>query len=69
MSTFKLKAPWEVVKELMKENNHELTDDDLSYTPGQEQLLLDRLQTKLNMTKEQVKDLIESISFNSGIAG
>ena len=69
MTSLKLQAPWEEVKELLKENNHQLTDDDLNYTPGQEELLLDRLQKKLSMSRDQVKDLIESISFNSGIAG
>ena len=64
-----LDAPWDEVKELMKEANHELTDEDLEYEPGREEELLDRLSNKLNKSKQQVKALIESISFNRGFAG
>ena len=31
-----LEAPWEVVKERMKESNIDLTDADLEYEPGKE---------------------------------
>jgi len=64
----KLEAPWEEVKEKMKENNINLTDEDLVYVPGKEEELLTRLAAKMNRTPQQVKDLVESISYNKGLA-
>jgi len=64
----KLEAPWEEVKEKMKENNINLTDEDLVYEPGKEEELLARLAAKTNRTPQQVKDLVESISYNKGLA-
>lgn len=64
----KLEAPWEEVKELMKENNINLTDEDLVYVPGKEAELLNRLAVKMHRTPQQVKELVESISYNKGRA-
>ncbi len=63
-----LESSWDETKEMIKENNIDLTDDDLIYEPGKEDELLDRLARKLNRTPQQVKDLVESISFNKGRA-
>ena len=65
----KLESPWEEVKEKMKENNIHLTDDDLLYEPGKEDALLERLAKKMDRSKDEVRALIESISFNTGLAG
>jgi len=65
----KLQAPWEEVKERMKENDFRLTDDDLAYEPGQEEELLQRLEKIMNKPRHEIIAYIESISFNSGIAG
>ena len=67
-TTLKLEAPWEEVKEKMKENNISLTDEDLQYEPGKEEELLNRLAGKMNRTPQQVKELVESISYNKGLA-
>ena len=64
-----LHAPWEEVKERLKENDIPLTDDDLQYEPGREDQLLERLAAKMKKTKEEVKSLIESISSNERMAG
>jgi len=64
----KLEAPWEEVKERMKENDITLTDEDLDYKPGRENELLKHLSKKMNKTPQQVKDLIESISSNDSRA-
>ena len=64
----KLEAPWNEVKELMKENNISLTDEDLVYEPGKEDELLNRLASKMNRSPQQVKELVESISYNKGRA-
>jgi uncharacterized protein YjbJ (UPF0337 family) len=64
----KLQKPWDEVKEDLKETNIELTDEDLDYEPGKEDQLLNRLEKKLKLSKERVKELIESISYNEGKA-
>jgi uncharacterized protein YjbJ (UPF0337 family) len=64
----KLEAPWEEVKEKIKENNINLTDEDLIYTPGKEDELLNSLAGKMQRTPEQVRILIESLSANKGRA-
>lgn len=64
----KLERPWEYVKELLMENDYELTEEDLRYVPGKEDELLERLARKMNRTKQEIRMLIESISANDGIA-
>jgi len=66
--TLKLEAPWEQVKEKLKEVNIELSDEDLDYTPGQEAALLERLAKKMNRSTEEIKGWIESVSANKGKA-
>lgn len=63
-----LKDSWENVKEKLKENDHRLTDEDLEYSPGNEDVLLEKLSKKLDRTKEETKDYVESISSNKGKA-
>ncbi len=65
----RLATPWEEVKEKLKETNVNLTDEDLDYQPGNEDELLERLQQKINKPKEEIRELIESVSANSGKAG
>lgn len=64
----KLEAPWEEVKERMKDNDVRLTDDDLEYIPGKEDELLQRLEKKMNRSREQVIAYIESISANKDLS-
>jgi hypothetical protein len=66
--TFTLHASWEEVKEKIKEKNIGIADADLAYEPGQEDALLHRLAAKMNRSPEEVKMMIESISFNKGLA-
>ena len=70
MGTYQLKLqkPWEDVREDLKENNIYLTDEDLDYQPGKEDQLLERLEKKMMLSKEKIKELIESISSNEGRA-
>ena len=65
----KLHAPWEEVKERMKDNDIWLTDEDLEYSPGKEEELLQRLEKKMDRSREQVIAYIESISSNKDLAG
>lgn len=64
-----LQAPWEEVKERLKENDVQLTDEDLAYVPGAEDELLQRLSDKMDKPKERVREYIESISSNTERAG
>lgn len=64
----KLEAPWEDVKELLKEVNYHLTDEDLDYQPGRAGQLLERLAEKLRRKPEEVRVWIESVSHNKGMA-
>ena len=59
-----LEAPWEVVKERMKESNIDLTDADLEYVPGKEDELLSRLEKVMNKRRPDIIAYIESISSN-----
>lgn len=68
MNKLKLHRPWEEVKEQLKEINMHLTDEDLIYTEGKEEELLQRLSVVMKMTPGDVKGLIESVSFNEGKA-
>ncbi len=64
----KIEAPWPEVKEMLQEVNMDLTDEDLSYEPGREKELLERLSRKLNKSVPEVKGWIESVSHNRGLA-
>ena len=65
----KLEAPWEIVKERMKESNIYLTDADLEYEPGKEDELLSRLEKIMNKSRPEIIAYIESISSNKDLAG
>jgi hypothetical protein len=64
-----LHSPWEDVKEKMKENDPNLTDDDLTYEPGKEGELIERLEKIMNKPPEKIIAYIESISSNQDLAG
>ena len=68
-SVLRLEVPWETVKERMKENDVNLTDEDLEYSPGKEEELIQRLEKVMNRSRDQVIGYIESISSNEDLAG
>ena len=63
MSAFwdKIKGNWNVIQGRLKKEYGDLTDDDLTYAEGEEEELIGRLQVKLGKTKEEVKNIIDSI--------
>ena len=67
--TLKLQAPWEEVKERLKENDINLTDADLEFEPGKEEEFLQRLEKLMNKPRHQIIAYIESISSNEDKAG
>ena len=64
----KLDAPWEEVKEKLKEVHPALTDADLEYDPADSTSLLERLSHILNKDVMAVKAWVESVSSNRNIA-
>jgi len=62
----KLNISAEIIKKL-KEIGIELSDNDLQYNPGQEEILLDRLAGKMGKTKSEIKAWIESNLLNGNI--
>ena len=64
-----LKSSWNEVKEKLKEHNIDLSDEDLVYQPGQENELITRLEKKLNKSRQEVIDYVESVSTNKTQAG
>jgi hypothetical protein len=69
MERLRLRSPWPEVKERLKENDITLSDNDLEYTPGHDQELLERLASKMKKSEDQVREYIESISSNEDKAG
>jgi uncharacterized protein YjbJ (UPF0337 family) len=67
-NNLRLEAPWDEVKEKLKEVNPELTDEDLELVPGQEDELLNRLAEKTGRSVDQVRMWVESVSSNRGKA-
>lgn len=57
----KMRGNWNIIKGSLKQTYGELTDDDLIYEEGQEDILLGRIQHKIGKTKEQVIDFINSL--------
>ena len=68
-SVLRLSVPWKTVKERMKENDINLTDEDLEFIPGKEEELIKRLGKIMNKSRDQVIAYIESISSNENLAG
>jgi hypothetical protein len=69
MDRLNLRSPWPEVRERLKENDINLTDEDLEYRPGNEEELLEKLAGKMNKSKKEVKDYIESVSHNDDKSG
>ncbi len=69
MDRLNLRSPWPEVRERLKENDINLTDEDLEYRPGNDDELLERLAGMWNKSKRDVKEYIESISGNEDKAG
>jgi hypothetical protein len=69
MDKLNLKSPWEEVRERLKENDITLTDQDLEYRPGSDDELIERLAVKMNKSRKETKEYIESVSANEDKSG
>ncbi len=68
-TTLNLGISWEEVKEKLLESEPSLTDEDLDYSEGHEEELLERLAKKMDRSPEHIKGWIESVAFTEGRAG
>lgn len=48
-------SDWPAVRERLKREHPDLTDDDLAYEVGREEELMERLQKKLNKNREEIR--------------
>jgi uncharacterized protein YjbJ (UPF0337 family) len=59
MNLQSLKGSWEQVKGDLKKKFAKLTDDDLKYVEGEEDLLLGRLEKKLGVQRSELEKIIK----------
>lgn len=57
----KIKGNWNQLKGKLKQQYGELTDDDLMYQDGKEDEVLGKIQEKLGKTKDEVKNIVDSL--------
>ena len=58
MNKLTLKGSWSETKGKLKKKYGQLTDDDLLYEEGHEDILIGRLQKKLGESEDRIRDLI-----------
>jgi uncharacterized protein YjbJ (UPF0337 family) len=58
MNRLTLKGSWNETKGSLKKKYAQLTDDDLLYEEGHENVLIGRLQKKLGESEERVREII-----------
>ena len=61
MTKLNLKGNWNETKGKLKQKFGQLTDDDLVFSEGKDDELLGRLQKRLGKTKENIRELIETL--------
>jgi uncharacterized protein YjbJ (UPF0337 family) len=58
---FKIKGDWNVLKGKLKQKYGQLTEDDLTYTEGQADELVGRLQRKLGKTGDEIRNELNGL--------
>lgn len=59
MNLHSLKGSWEQIKGDLKKKFAKLTDDDLRYVEGEEELLLGKLEKKLGVQRSELEKIIK----------
>jgi uncharacterized protein YjbJ (UPF0337 family) len=59
MMHLQLKGSWEQIKGDLKKKFSKLTDDDLKYVEGEEDVLLGKLEKKLGVKREELEKIIK----------
>lgn len=65
MDNLRIKGNWNILKGKLKETYGELTDDDLTYSEGQEEQLIGKIQQKTGKTRDEVRAEIQRLDTNS----
>ena len=60
-SLTELKGNWEETKDRLKQDFSLINDNDLLFTDGRQDELIDRLQVKLGKTREEVLTLLSGL--------
>lgn len=55
---FKITGNWDEQSRELKEKYAQLTDEDLDFEPGQEDELIERVETRLNKDREEVINIL-----------
>lgn len=61
MNKLAIKGAWNQAKGKLKQKYGMLTDDDLTFSEGQEDELVGRLQKRLGKTKEEIRKELKSL--------
>ena len=61
MNNAELKGTWNLLKGKLKQKFAFLTDNDLMYEEGRKEEMFGKIQIKLGKTKEEMKNIIESL--------
>jgi uncharacterized protein YjbJ (UPF0337 family) len=64
MNNLEIKGDWNIVKGKLKQRYAKLTDNDLTYTRGQEDELIGRIQKQTGETKEAVEKALRECCRN-----
>jgi uncharacterized protein YjbJ (UPF0337 family) len=61
MTKLEIKGDWNITKGKLKKKWAKLTDDDLSYSEGQQDELIGRIQKRTGQTREAVEKAIQEL--------
>ena len=59
--TFKMRGDWNDQSKQLKAKFSQLTDEDLKFAEGKENDLLQRVETRLSKTREEILSIIKKI--------
>ncbi|HLR26715.1 MAG TPA: hypothetical protein VK112_12685 [Fodinibius sp.] len=61
MKQLKLRENWTEKKVLLKNKYPDLTEEDLSYTPGEEDQLIEAIARRLDISPEETRHIVRQI--------
>jgi uncharacterized protein YjbJ (UPF0337 family) len=67
MNTLEIKGDWNIIKGKLKQKWSKLTDNDLSYTKGQQEELVGRIQKLTGETRQVVENAIKDSCAECGV--
>ena len=66
MNTLEIKGDWNITKGKLKQKWAKLTDNDLTYTEGQQDELVGRIQKATGETREAVEKTLKEFNSSCG---